>query len=95
MPTISAVLKRSGYGTFHIVFPRSTTTAKREEILKKLKEWETRCEMVVDRFCTVETVPTTDHKTLSDYLKSLKRQGVLNYGPNTAVSALMLLRLRT
>jgi uncharacterized protein DUF4265 len=92
MPSVLAVVKRSGFKTLHLVFSKAVPVLDHQNILKPLTQWGVTYTSPLERFHTLEVNPRGDYQEACDYLKSLKLQGLIMYEPDVNIRTLLRFR---
>ena len=93
LPSVTDIVKRSGYKTLHVLFFKNVQTADRERILRTLEKWNVTFQEALERFYTIQISPGGDYESASMYLKSLNTELLLEREPDITVDVLLRCRL--
>lgn len=88
VPSVSEIVRRSGYNTLHVAFSEAAPTGEQEVLLGALEKWGATREMVFERFYTIVVTPEGDFQAICEFLKSFRAKGLIMYEPEIDIDAL-------
>jgi len=91
-PSLSKVVRRSGFRTLRLVFLKTVLLKDRKKLLEELLQWNATFVTPFDRFYTVEISPDGNYPAVCSYLKSLSVQKLIVHEPEVSLEALLRFR---
>lgn len=92
LPSVSEVVRRSGFRTLHLVFFETVPIVDQETILEEMTQWNATFARPFDRFYTVEISPDGNYPAVCAYLKSLRVRELIEHEPDVNLDALLRFR---